>query len=290
MFRRALLLAFSSGVLAAVLLVPGVSLAQQEETEEAVVETTTAVETTGDTESTESTEETTTEESETDGIETGESSVDSRTESASIATSDSVNVEANTASRQAVYDRKKKSQECTTSSRSLAQAAAPPAPGCFRGDGGADTIVLPNGTTITYTEPSDGTISFTVSGGTFTGTIFVKGGPSSPGFACTFNNVTSGTCHTPVNPNNGKFYGVSHVDACPGQFFAPGEQPEGERKKKAEKKAEKEAAEEAAAEAAQAAARGEELAFTGFDSLWLLLIGSGLVATGFGLRWVRRST
>lgn len=219
---------------------------------------------------------------------------------------------------------KKKSRRakgCSASSRvgvsRLIQTRAPPAAGCSRLDGsGNGQIVLPDGTTLTFVETAQGEVTFTVSGGngTFTGTIFVKGGPDSPGFACTFTGATTGTCHTPVNPNNGKFYDVSHVDACPGQFAPPGTPggggpgsggPGGGGSggggsggggkpgdagggKAGNPGRESGPGASSAAVTAVQAQPGEELAFTGFPAVWLLLLGSGLIGCGTALRLARR--
>jgi hypothetical protein len=55
---------------------------------------------------------------------------------------------------------------------------------------------------------------FTATGGSVVG-IAVKGGPNTNFYDYRPNGVTSGTkLHAPVNPNNGKFYGLSHVSFC----------------------------------------------------------------------------
>jgi len=195
--------------------------------------------------------------------------------------------------------RAKRSRKCAAP---VAQASAPPAPGCTRLNSNSGNLVLPDGTTLTITEPSQGIMNFTVSGGptgTFTGTIFVKGGPSSPGFACVFNNVTSGTCNTPTQPN-GNLYGVSHVDACPGTFVPPGDSgtpatPGGSggqdrddpgKRAGAQSKAADPGGDPAAAAVVETDAAGTagQLAFTGHPVIWLILIGGGLIGAGLGVR------
>jgi hypothetical protein len=193
---------------------------------------------------------------------------------------------------------RKSKKSCSASSRAggpLAQASAPVAPGCTRLNTNNGPLVLPDGTTLNITETSEGVISFTVSGGptgTFSGTIFVKGGPNAQGagFACTFNGVTAGTCHANVNPNNGKFYGVSHVDACPGTFVPPGEDtPDGGRsqgkerdKKVAGGRRQKDPATVAAGETVTP--QGETLPFTGLPVAWLLIVGAALISGGLATR------
>ncbi len=192
---------------------------------------------------------------------------------------------------------KKSRKSCSTSTRTgglLAQKAARPAPGCTRLDGANGNLVLPDGTTLTFIETSQGVVEFTVSGGptgTFTGTIFVKGGPASPGFACVFDGATEGTCHTPLNPNSGKLYGVSHIDACPGTVSQPGLQDEdGDRRpdrggRGGQQASEREEAVGAAGAAvAIAAAPGEQLPVTGLPVAWLVLAGIALLASGISLK------
>jgi hypothetical protein len=169
-------------------------------------------------------------------------------------------------------------------------------------DGANGVLIAPDGTTLTITETSDGVINVTVSGapgGTFSGTLFVKGGPQSPGNPCVFNAVPNGasqSCTTPVNPNNGKFYGVSHVDACP-PGVTPVTTPGGEegrrggdkdeQKQKQERERRKRAAREAPpVAAASVAAPGGQLPVTGLPLIGLVLVGAGLLASGFALKRV----
>ncbi|MGH2603870.1 MAG: hypothetical protein ACRDJ9_31355, partial [Dehalococcoidia bacterium] len=197
-------------------------------------------------------------------------------------------------------------KRCSASSSGAgptAQASAPPAPGCTRMNGSNGVLVLPDGTTLTITSPSQGVMNFTVSGGptgTFTGTIFAKGGPEAlgPGTACSFNGVTMGTCTTPINPNNQKPYGLSHVDACPGAFVPPGtpgtqggggqtggQQREQERRKQQKQKRQAAAERAEAARAAEAVVAAQAgLPVTGLPVIWLVLAGGMLVASGLTLR------
>ena len=185
-------------------------------------------------------------------------------------------------------------RKCSKGSKKLAQAA-PPA-GCTSLNGSTGTIVLPDGTTLNITEPSTGTVNFTVTGGptgTFTGTLLITHGRGQPGISCTFSNVTAGSCGTLINPSNGKPFGVNHVDACPPNT-PPGSQ--GQVKGKSKKRKAKAPTEDArirpaAAVATEArVARGEELAFTGLEPLWLLLIGAGLLSSGLALRRMGQTT
>jgi len=203
---------------------------------------------------------------------------------------------------------KKAKRSCASSSRAggpLAQASAPPAAGCTRMNGNNGVLIAPDGTTLTITETSQGVIDVTVSnapGGAYSGTLFVKGGPDAlgPGNPCVFNAVPNGatqTCTGNVNPNNGKFYGVSHVDACPPGVtpVPPGTTPGGsdgsrgrgggqrrEQKKKKKKAAAESVARAPAAAAAVPAPAG--LPVTGLPVVWLVLVGGGLLASGLTLR------
>ena len=74
------------------------------------------------------------------------------------------------------------------------------------------------GLTFTFTGIGDGAnedeataASFAVSGGTFTGTIWVKGGPQHQGND--FTDATGGTVYAPVNEAP-KRYAISHIDLC----------------------------------------------------------------------------
>jgi hypothetical protein len=169
-------------------------------------------------------------------------------------------------------------------------------------NGNNGQLVLPDGTTLTITETSQGVMSFTVSGGptgTFTGTIFVKGGPNAlgPGNACVFNGVTAGTCTANANPKNGLLFGVSHVDACPGVFVQPGPQPGAgggdtsgrerrEQREQREQQRKKAAGDPGGFDpvAAAAVAAPEGLPVTGLPVIWLVLVAGGLVASGLTLR------
>lgn len=199
---------------------------------------------------------------------------------------------------------KKSAKKCSTASRSggpVAQASAPPAPGCLRVNGTQGTIgPFPDGTTL-QVDPTgnQGEVTVTVTNGTFTGTIFVKGGPSDPGQPCSLSGGvgTTVTCFAPVNPNNNKLYGVSHVDACPGASVPPGTpgtqggqqdgggRGGGQRREQTKKK--KKAAAESVAPApvaAAAVAAPGGLPVTGLPVVWLVLVGGGLLASGLTLR------
>ena len=77
-----------------------------------------------------------------------------------------------------------------------------------------------NGTTLTGTlvinvnEPAQ-TVSFTLTGDLVAAGVIVKGGPNAnfynylPG-----GNASDTGLHAPVNPNNGNFYGLSHLSFC----------------------------------------------------------------------------
>jgi hypothetical protein len=191
-------------------------------------------------------------------------------------------------------------------------AQGPAAAGCTRIDGGQVNgvhVVVVNGVPITFTftvtnTPSGPVITWT-SDVPFTGTIFVKGGPSFPGFPCAYVNATadaSGNCHAPLNPNSGKFYGVSHIDICPGGVVPPppintpggspgaggtpgGQGGTGGRQQGGVAGEETRGGSPAVASAAAvAAARGEQLPFTGLNPLWLVLIAGGLICGGTVLR------
>jgi hypothetical protein len=101
--------------------------------------------------------------------------------------------------------------------------------GCTRVDGpgnddeGVDmgTTVI-NGITLQFTQTGQGTMHWEVvdpPGAIFVGTITMKGGPDLDGIDWTYtaaDNASSGDIHTPVNPNNGHFYGISHAQSCGG--------------------------------------------------------------------------
>jgi hypothetical protein len=200
----------------------------------------------------------------------------------------------------------------------------PPGPGCTRIDGPqiskdpANPTVLPpiNGVTIgIWVEDTQNgpLVHWQVISGTFSGTdaidIKVKGGPDPNGFTCQVtNDATTGVCHPPVNPNNGKFYGVSHVDVCPGSTTVPppniptppggsggvagqvgsggqnGQQ--GTKGSKGSKKGSSgtspSVSQPAVAAVPTQAAGG--LPVTGLAVLWLFLIGTGLLGGGAILR------
>jgi hypothetical protein len=199
---------------------------------------------------------------------------------------------------------KKAKGSCATSSRGggqLAQASAPVAPGCTRLNGPNGVFQAPDGTTLTVTETDQGVITVTVSGapgGAYSGTLFVKGGPSDPGNPCVFNAVPNGAsqvCTAPINPNNGKFFGVSHVDACPPGVtptVTPGTPGDtGRQRREEEQERERERRKRAAREAASApvaatavAAPGGQLPVTGLPVAWLVLVGGGLLVSGFAIR------
>jgi hypothetical protein len=99
--------------------------------------------------------------------------------------------------------------------------------GCTRVDGpgndnagvdlGTTTI---NGVTLQFTQTGQGTLHWEVvdpPGGIFVGTITMKGGPDGAGIDWTYtagDNASSGDIHTPVNPSNGHYYGISHAQSC----------------------------------------------------------------------------
>jgi hypothetical protein len=196
---------------------------------------------------------------------------------------------------------------------SAPQGVGPPGPGCTRVDGGkiskdpANPTVLPpiNGVTIAIwivDTPGGPEVHWQILDGTFTGTdainLKVKGGPDPNGFTCQITNATpTGVCHPPFNPNSGKWYGVSHVDACPGNTETPpdntppggdngsggvlGEGDKGGTGKKKGVSAETQngtSSPSVAASSVGGPAGG--LPFTGLAAPWLLLIGLGLIGTG----------
>ena len=163
-----------------------------------------------------------------------------------------------------------------------------------------------NGVTITFTftitNTANGPVLTWTSDQPFTGTIFVKGGPDFPGFPCIYANATadaSGACHAPLNPKNpnNQFYGISHIDICPGGVTPPltpgttpgapgapgtGGGPGGAAGKQQQGRKGREGGGAAPAVASVAAAgvAGEQLPFTGLNSLWLVLIGTALLSGG----------
>ncbi|MBA3234485.1 MAG: hypothetical protein H0T59_00655 [Chloroflexi bacterium] len=71
----------------------------------------------------------------------------------------------------------------------------------------AGTYNLVGGGTITITLGAGNTFTFTVDGADVT-SIVVKGGPN----ALLYTNPGEGSIlHAQVNPNNGKYYGLSHL-------------------------------------------------------------------------------
>jgi hypothetical protein len=195
----------------------------------------------------------------------------------------------------------------------------PPAAGCTRIDGsqvnGTHQIVI-NGVTITFNftivDTPQGPVLNWTSDVPYSGTIFVKGGPDFPGFACTYDTPTtsdtSGNCHPPVNQNNGKYYGVSHIDVCPPGTTTqppstttpnpPNTTPKGEEPKKEkqgilgqEKKGTKgeETQGTSPVAAASASSPAGELPFTGANILWLVAIACALTGSGLLLHGLRSS-
>lgn len=94
------------------------------------------------------------------------------------------------------------------------------------GDTHADQILYGNpkcgGTTfstsgsitgVTVTINGNGTVTITVATGYEIGNVFVKGGTATAIYWGPFGAGTY-TFSTAVNPNNGKLYGVSHVEIC----------------------------------------------------------------------------
>lgn len=188
---------------------------------------------------------------------------------------------------------RKSGKRCSASSRGggqLAQASAPPLPGCVRLNDNEGDLVLPDGTILHITETSQGHISFTVENGptgTFSGRIYVKGGPSSPGNFCDFNGVTAGTCETFTK--NGQNFGVSHVDACPGAFVppeedTPEEKSEGKEKQKQVAGGRRKKSPTFVAAGESVTPQGETLPFTGLPVAWLLIVGAGLISGGLAIR------
>jgi hypothetical protein len=202
----------------------------------------------------------------------------------------------------------------------------PPGPGCTRIDGGdistdpANPTVFPaiNGVVVAIwivDTPNGPEVHYKIQSGTFSGTdainLRVKGGPDPNGFTCQVTNAnvtTEGICHAPVNPNNGKYYGVSHVEACPSSTTAPpvnqpqppvgggggvagqvgkgGEQGQQGAKGTVGVSVPVGAAAPAVAGAAAGAAAG--LPVTGLAVLWLFLTGGALLLGGMLAR-TRRS-
>jgi len=192
-------------------------------------------------------------------------------------------------------------KKCSTSSRAggpVAQASAPLAPGCFIRFNPSDL----EGAGVVYNPPTGGSIRIqagsnqgqvvvTVLSGPVAVQLFVKGGPQSPGASCDLSSVATGasvSCFTPTNPNNGKPYGVSHVDVCPTTVQPPTttEEQEGKKQdKKGEKKDEVDKQREVTAAAPAAVTpAGETLPFTGLPVAWLLIVGAALISGGLAIR------
>lgn len=75
----------------------------------------------------------------------------------------------------------------------------------------AGTYDLAGGGHIVITLTAGSTFSFTTEGSADVTSIVVKGGPNALLWTYT-DPVESGTgLHAPVNPNNGKYYGLSHL-------------------------------------------------------------------------------
>jgi hypothetical protein len=217
-----------------------------------------------------------------------------------------------------------KGGSCLTAASATPRKVGPPGPGCTRVDGGqisndpANPTVLPpiNGVTVgiwIVDTPGGPEVHWQIISGTFNGTdaidLKVKGGPDPNGFTCQITAATpTGICHAPFNENSGKWYGVSHVDACPGSTTVPPSNPpgsggpgaggvagqvgqggQGQQGQKGQKGAKNGQApgngsSPAVSAAAVPAAPGEELPVTGLELLWLLLIGGGLVGGGAAMR------
>ncbi|MGH2951638.1 MAG: hypothetical protein ACRDKX_06310 [Solirubrobacterales bacterium] len=181
--------------------------------------------------------------------------------------------------------------------------------GCVASEVGIESLNQPVTVgDVTFTFDVDNTpdgpvLSFTTNV-PFTGSLFVKGGPNH--FQCDFEAVMLGTCHAPVNDNNDRFFGFSHVDVCVSTPETPpivpptvtetppgGNQPAGggggggqqqDQQEVAQEQEEEEVAPPGVTPAgvpvATAAPPGEELPFTGLDPAWLVLLGAGLLCGG----------
>jgi hypothetical protein len=75
----------------------------------------------------------------------------------------------------------------------------------------AGTYDLQGGGHVTITLTGNNTFSFNTGGSATVSSVMVKGGPNA--LLWTFTpSVTSATgLHAPLNPNNGKWYGLSHL-------------------------------------------------------------------------------
>ncbi|TCO49069.1 hypothetical protein EV646_10346 [Kribbella antiqua] len=86
----------------------------------------------------------------------------------------------------------------------------PPTPGSKEADG----------VTVTWTKTGD-LVNFTATGGSVLGAI-IKGGPNANFYDYRPGGTIAGVgLHTPVNDNNGKYYGISHVSFCVGEGTTP---------------------------------------------------------------------
>lgn len=157
---------------------------------------------------------------------------------------------------------------------------------------------LPNGNEQVHWQIIAGTL-----GGTDAIDLSVKSaGPSPIVFTCQVTNAApSGECPAPLNPNSGKGH-VDFVDICPGNTTAPPVNPptggsggvagangqgganggngNGNGKPGGRIAGESSSSPSLAAAAATAVGASGELPVTGFATLWLLLIGAGLVSGG----------
>jgi hypothetical protein len=162
-----------------------------------------------------------------------------------------------------------------------------------------NSIDLGNGVTLNWTtkpRPDQGHIDFTMTGGTFTGSLILKGGPDFT--TCTFTNVTSGTCSTTLD-HHGALYPVNYFYVCPGTFLPTGtttvspasgtagvqspQSPNPQKGKGGRGEGSSPSPSRAVAEEAVATTRGQ-LPFTGLPVIGLFLLGSALMGGGGLLR------
>lgn len=81
----------------------------------------------------------------------------------------------------------------------------PVASGTYALDGGGHVV-------ITVTNTSNGpTFSFDTEGTALVGAVIVKGGPNANVYTYSPPVESDTGLHAPVNPNNGKYYGLSHI-------------------------------------------------------------------------------